>query len=399
MARLDQSYGVGGVVDLDAEIVSWRSQIRVARNGAAYALAGAEAGVLYRYSANGSPDRSFGESNGTYQLPQEARGSALEVDSAGRPLLAKVAEGRLAVRRLTSDGRIDRTFGDAGVVEFKCPCGAPGYRAVYIAPGRGGSATVIVTAGLYSGDTRSSSERVGTVFRLLRFRADGSPDSRFGGNGVATFSLRGVDGIGVRTAPTPGGGLYLATSECCETPPVLARVSRRGRLDRHFLATSGRSLGILRRLASPYSGIASVQVRRGGKIDLVGSRWDHGGFVLRLRPNGQRFRRYSEGGLRALPMSVEAAVAGDEGSPVVLTKFAYLEGRRLYRILPGGRIDPAFGSEGTRVTPRASGEELSLDALSRRRLVVSTTGVEFCRVSCPPAPAIARYLEPRRRHR
>jgi hypothetical protein len=418
VAQLDRSFGVNGVLDIappdPSPFVGTHpsaglqvTQIRAARSGAVYVLGRTsvcrnggcpQSDVVYRYDRHGSPDATFGGPNGFFDVPRSPINAVLDIDSVGRPLLTQIGDGHHAVvRRLRQDGQLDRSFGEQGVVELECACANSYPNWAGVSPGRGGSVMVVITAPLPQSGKYRSVEPAGTIFRIYRLRADGSVDRDIGRGGRVAFSLRGVDGGNV-TAPTPSGGLYLAGRECCDSgiPAFLARISARGRLDRRFLDVSRRSLKALRRLHSLSRWIVSVQVRRGGKIDLLGTSGEDRGFVLRLRPNGRRFQRYAKGGLRALPLPVASAVPGAEGSTIAVSEFVYGKGRRLFRILPGGRLDPSFGRSGTTVTGRLSGEGIQLDAVSGRRLALSTLGVQECRTSCAPTPSVARYLEPRR---
>jgi len=154
-----------------------------------------ESTAIYRYRADGSPDRSFGHAGRLVLFGPRRRRSAARALAAqpdGRVLIAgsmglrpgRHAGGRAAsLARLLPDGRLDRSFGRGGWATL--PAGLARLDAVV--PSGGG-----ILAG-------GRSPRGGKITEtLLRLRTDGRPDRSFGRGGAARRSWRNPTGLGVR---------------------------------------------------------------------------------------------------------------------------------------------------------------------------------------------------------
>ena len=154
-----------------------------------------ESTAIYRYRADGSPDRSFGRGGRLILFGPGRRRSAaraLVAQPDGRVLIAgsmglhpgRHAGGRVAwLARLLPDGRLDRSFGSGGWATL--PAGLARLEAVV--PSGGG-----ILAG-------GQSPRGGKITEtLLRLRTDGRPDRSFGRGGAARRSWRNAIGLGVR---------------------------------------------------------------------------------------------------------------------------------------------------------------------------------------------------------
>jgi uncharacterized delta-60 repeat protein len=397
--RLDPSFGNNGVVPIDLPLPApWQTQylndMSASYDGSSYVLVDHSqcdtsgclvAHALLRYTADGVLDPSFGGPGGFYELSEEPYNNAfLAVDSQGRPLLAEDFEGKIVIRRLTSAGTLDPTFGVGGVVTLDCACS--GSRIV---PGPAGTLTIV---------TRGE-EREGRSFRevtLIRLLADGSVDSGFGNEGRTTLMLPGAEPL-VDVVSSRKGAFYVAALGCCTwLGSYFVRVSARGQLDTRFDAAAHRSLLSLRKPKFNVKTMAVV-ARPRGKIDLLGYATGGKGFSLRLNPNGRIHRRYGRNGLQLLPHPVNSAALGSDGATMALTDGSTgVPG--VMRILADGRPDPRFdwspipggrGDRGLSVVPQAG-----------RKVLVLDRGVHECRGSCVIDPKLIRFLEgprPRRR--
>jgi hypothetical protein len=410
-ARLDPSFGQDGLVEVRPPLPApWRNQyirhMAAARDGSSFVLferqyCAGQAGCfssnnLFRYLGDGSLDSAFGGPDGTYELPQEGEGiPTFAVDSGGRPLLAQASAERVVVRRLTSSGAPDPSFGIDGAVAFECTCE---YGATQLVPGPRGVVTVALPRGRF-GNGRGVYGRTGTVLTLVRLEANGSRDRRFGHGGSTTFGLRGVEPF-IASATASGGALYLGGAECCGSgvPGYVVRVSARGRLDGPFTTASQRSLRSLRKLNSLQESVDAVLVRRGGGIDLLGSAGYEKGFVLRLNPSGHVHRRFGKNGLRVLPSPVVSAALGSDGATVAVSDENLSGVDVLMRIFAGGRLDPAFG-QGKPIPGSNADSGVSVVHQSGRKALVLDLGFHECRGYCPADPKLVRFLEgpPKRR--
>jgi hypothetical protein len=410
-ARLDQSYGQNGYVAVQPPLQApWQNQyirdMAATHDGDSFALferqrcAGScfSGNNLFRYFGDGSLDPNFGGSDGSYELPSEGEGiPALTVDSRGRPLIAQASTDHAVIRRLTSSGVPDPSFGTEGVVALQCNCE---YGGTQIVPGRGGTVTVVVSRGRFGQDPYGYG-RTGTIFTAVRLEADGSEDARFGKGGSSTFGLSGAEPP-VASATSKDGALYLAGAGCCgfDIPGYVVRLSARGRLDRRFMAATRRSVQAIRPLGSLRESINAVLVRPGGNIDLLGAAGYETGFVLRLNRSGRRHDDFGRHGLRVLPVPVASAALGSNGSTLAVSDEAASGADLLMRILKGGRLDRAFGSLGTSIAGSVGDFGLSVVHQVGRRALVLDLGNKECRGYCPADPKLVRFLEgpaPKRR--
>ncbi|HEY8810286.1 MAG TPA: hypothetical protein VIM28_09720 [Solirubrobacterales bacterium] len=409
--RLDRSYGQNGYVSVQPPLPApWQTQyirdMAAAHDGDSFALferqrcAGScsSSNSLFRYLGDGSLDPDFGGSDGSYELPSEGEGiPALAVDSQGRPLIAQVSTDHAVIRRLTSSGAPDPSFGAEGTVALQCNCEYGGTRIV---PGRRGMVTVVFSRGRY-GQGPTGYARTGTVFTAVRLEANGSEDARFGKGGSSTFGLRGAEPFAAATT-SKGGALYLGGAGCCgfDIPGYVVRVSARGRFDRRFTAATRHSLQAIRRLGSLQESINAVLVRPRGNIDLIGAAGYERGFVLRLNRSGHRHREFGHHGLRVLPVPVASAVLGSDGSTLAVSDESARGVDLLMRILEGGRLDRAFGNPGASIARSVGDFGLSVVHQVGRRALVLDRGEKECRGYCPADPKLVRFLEvsaPKRR--
>jgi len=195
---------------------------RLAVGVLACALACLGAGPVGEAGATGELDRSFG-TGGRIALGSfatKASLSALAVDSRGRAVVADEPDG-LAVRRLTVNGRDDRSFGRRGRAVLAGRKFAVATAVTVDAGGR------VVVAGQLAGHGA-------TGLVVARLNPDGSPDLSFGTRGVSVLHPPGSpagEGI-LRVIVTPDGVLVLGSRL------TLAHLTNTGSPDPRF-GTSG----------------------------------------------------------------------------------------------------------------------------------------------------------------
>lgn len=402
---LDRSYGQGGVVS--ATVPSSppgyldRTLFATAPDGSAYQLNDFKScsaatcstvDALYRWAPGGAFDASFG-SNGfapasnvaSFALAPASFGEALTVDSLGRPVVSRIESGRLVVRRFTPAGTPDPSFGVGGSATLSC--GDCERAQVWLLPAAKGRVVIEVQNTLPAPE-RGFGSALGGQVALTRLTPGGWPEKHFGSGGTATvqLGLRGYPGEG---AVTPKGAVLLGSTGCCSgSSAYLIRVSAKGKVDKKFGRAAGHSLARLSRQGESAEVVALLP-RANGRIELVGDDAIGGGFDLRLEANGER-ARFGKGGLKRLPFGVEAATLGLDGGifaigrPGIGSAFAY-------RLLAGGKVDPAFGKGGIEVPLFGSGYVLGTP--SRGKVLVFDAGRHECRGECPPTPGIARFRE------
>jgi uncharacterized delta-60 repeat protein len=132
--------------------------------------------LMARYNSDGSLDSSFGTGGRViHQIDTQLYASAAVLQTDGKIV---VADARKGLIRFNSDGGLDENFGTDGVAaynlaDFRYPA------AVVIQP----DGKITVTGNVPNATTGRSDVAV------LRFRSDGSPDETFGGGGRASYSI------------------------------------------------------------------------------------------------------------------------------------------------------------------------------------------------------------------
>jgi uncharacterized delta-60 repeat protein len=199
---LDPTFGTNGV----AKLVSGEGgAIALQPNGQFLVtglpgFAGSAGGIISRYNSNGSIDASFGIF-GSVGCPSPA--STVAVQGDGRIVLAgtltdlRTPPGSqdLAVFRYTADGSVDETFGTHGGVLasfFPAPANSAAF-AVLIEPNGD-----IVAAGQASQGNKPSQ------FAVARFTSLGQLDSTFGTGGMVTTSFGQMDSVAALALQTDG---------------------------------------------------------------------------------------------------------------------------------------------------------------------------------------------------
>jgi uncharacterized delta-60 repeat protein len=202
----DTTFGGGdGVVAVDSSVNDFFSDLALQDDGKIVTVGGsARDGVeVYRYNPDGSPDATFGTAGkASFAIINAGRrghsgGIAVAVQSDGRIVVGGATVGLddrkpdgidFALLRFNPDGTLDPTFGNGGVVvsDFS-PNDA--LQSLLLTPDGhiliGGS---VGTPGAFDAATAD--------FAVLRYNADGSLDTTFGGgDGIATADFGAVDQI------------------------------------------------------------------------------------------------------------------------------------------------------------------------------------------------------------
>ena len=169
----DQSYGEGGEAHLPPHFATEALVVR--RSGAALAvgrIAKREPMALFRLTPTGRPDRRFGKDGLAlvrWRKGAQARALAATFDRSGRIVLFGLFGLQTPLARLLPNGRLDRSFGNGGRINFKPEL------------------AVEVSAVSVAGDGRiylATSPEGGGETTLVRFRANGVRDRSFGKGGV-----------------------------------------------------------------------------------------------------------------------------------------------------------------------------------------------------------------------
>lgn len=400
---LDTSYGKNGVVDLTAPFVPPGEEresgglppfiaaraFAAADDGSAYVVIErgyckelcADGVFLERLDPRGRRVAAFGGDGGAV-LSQSANTFGVMTDAHGRPVVGALEGGDVVLRRFTPAGQPDRSFGDGGTLRLNCDCfGYPQLRLVRSPGGR-----ILVDVNVYLAPAHEPSHTFrADLFRLL---PDGRPDRSLGGSGSVSVKFR-APMLPSSVAVDERGAILLGGSSAHQI--FLERVGATGRADRSFARTVLSSARRLNRLGE-FPVLAAALPGPGGSVDVVGSSQERRGYYLRLRPGGRLERAFGTRGLVRLPFAVTAAIGGTRGAIFVAGVTTRYGGYRAFRVLPDGRPDPGYhGASGLPIP--VSGVRVHLATAGSGRVIVFDNGNYFCRSSCPPEPALARFLE------
>ncbi len=224
---LDSTFGTGGTV-----LTSFGGNLSAAFDVAvqpddkivAVGVAGSDFGIA-RYSANGTLDPTFGSGGlvtTDFGGSDQANGIALQPD--GKIVVVGPLQGKIGVARYNTDGSLDSTFGSGGKVMTDA---SPSFDGAFDVAVWSGKIVVGGGTGLY----RSGA----SDFQVVRYNADGSLDSSFGGGGIVTTDFGDSDNI-FGIAVTAGGKITAAGGTIGASPGdfAVARYNSDGSLDSTF---------------------------------------------------------------------------------------------------------------------------------------------------------------------
>jgi uncharacterized delta-60 repeat protein len=261
--------------------------------------------------------------------------------------------------RYNPDGTVDSSFGTSGKTNI--PWVAPLFErfsnGLRILPD--GKILISGTVTNFAFDT----------FAVFRFNADGSRDTSFGMNGVASASV-GSAGVGETLSVQPdgkivvAGNLFNCDSDACRAGGVgVTRFNDNGTIDTSFGAF-GQLI-----IASPNesSGVVDSAALPDGKILLIGEA-DHGSgtklLLSRLNPNGTLDASFGANGILHLNLDqpdnfVRQFALQPDGKIVFPTVNDAGQGTSvsttIVRLNPDGAFDDSFGSKGKVVIPVSEG--------------------------------------------
>jgi uncharacterized delta-60 repeat protein len=250
---------------------------------------------LARYDTDGTPDTTFGiDGVVTTDLTSgwdEANGVAIQANGkivvAGRAAPGNPWRPWFALARFRSDGTLDESFGDGGIVLTKFGVSGVAH-AIVLQPNHR-----IVVAGTNGGG-----------FALARYHADGSLDASFGKGGKVATLLPGDAPGNVNAIALQPDGKIVAAGAYDFFQFALARFKVHGGLDETF----------------GDDGFVVTDVGKGGE------QWASG---VVIQPNGKILAVGSEG-----PHEY-----GEDPPRFVLTRYR-----------PSGILDPAFGGGDGKLT-------------------------------------------------
>jgi len=354
-----------GFVTYDSGDDNWGDAVAIQSDGKIVVVGGSHNGTDYdilvlRYNTDGSLDSDFGINGvATYDSANWDYGLAVAIQSDGKIVVA----GRITVigtgddilvLRYNVDGSLDSGFGTNGVVIYDI-----GYSNLGDAVAIQSDGKIVVSGSSYDGPDRD--------VLVLRYNTDGSLDSGFGTNGVATYDSGNWDYGGLAVAIQSDGKIVVANrrnySGIVNTDVQVLRYNTDGSLDNSF-GTNG--------VATYDSGsndlVWGVALQSDGKIVVAGEssvNWDTGYedvLVLRYNPDGSLDNGFGTNGVVtygfdqgardksyavAIQPNGKIVVVGFSNPMVVGDSVTYLGSDVLVlRYNTVGSLDNSFGTNG-----------------------------------------------------
>ena len=322
-------------------------------------------GFAQRLSGDGSIDQAFaGLDPADRQVLDTVVAADGSVIGVGRHLIGS-DRVVLLVFRLDSDGVLDPTFGEAGLVHLFSDAGASAGSSVLL-----DSDGSVVVAGVRDGRM--------TVTRLL---ANGALDLTFADSGVYTGPAN--DELALPTIVRAATGGYRVTCQLVECH-VLA-LTAGGAVDESF-GTAGRAT-----LGQP-SNCSSMAAQDDGRLLVAGHR-DSEAFAIRLLASGERDETF-EASVVAESLREATALHVSEGGPIIVAGRG-AEGRApggvVMRLHASGALDTTFGNGGSTLIdlPSEYGKQPTVRDITVKGGTVLVAGDDG---GWPVRPFIARLL-------
>ncbi len=336
-------------------------------------------------AAPGDLDPSFGV-GGTVetQISSQASVAGLAIQADGKIVAGGNAYppgGMVALARYEPNGKLDTTFGSAGIVTGPA---LGNIQALALQP----NGRIVLVGSSSDSNTRRP------FFSIIRYRPDGSLDTTFGSEGL----VRGPDGAADAVALQADGRIVVAGTEPEQYALKLVRLNADGALDSSF-----GSNGSVRTLLGYAASASAVIVQPDGRILAAGARvpgnpppppppppapppppppgppplpWEIA--LLRYNANGSLDPSFGSSGVvttrlgrsQLNPPATFVALQPD-GKIVAASE---TEGRlALARYGPDGALDPTFGPNGIVVRPslQASGFPSGLALQTDGQIVIA----------------------------
>ena len=357
---LDPTFGIGGKAVTDfTNSTDWLSRIAVQSDGKIVAAGVSFPGNKYalaRYNPDGTLDATFGTGGKvTTVLSGNVQGGADgllllpggKIMISGSVDLPSSSNSSFALLRYNSDGSLDTTFGNGGLVTTNVgPDDDQAYRLALQSDGK------IVAAGRKGIFFYPADQRKGNV-ALARYNPDGSLDATFGNGGVVTSDFgQGLESYALALIIQPDGRIVIAGESSYEF--LVARYNSNGALDSSF----GGDGFALANFSSNWDAATDALLQSDGKIVLVG--WSevnspYDSFALaRFNSDGSFDQSLGNGGKVLLTDygDLNAVVLQSDGKLIALgSSNAFSDSTfQLLRFNVNGSLDTTFGSGGTVTT-------------------------------------------------
>ena len=357
---LDPAFGAGGSVAVDLAFDSDEARGVAVQSDGRIVMAGLTGTypegdfVLTRHTTEGALDRSFGEGGivltdfgSTHDLGQalaiQADGRIVAVGSSQIPDRAST----FAVARYQTDGSLDPSFGQGGEVLTDVGPSSDDAQAVAIQP----DGKIVVAGSVLSQNFTDGS------FGIVRYNTDGSLDGSFGAGGIVVVGFDSfLDAANVVLVQPDGRIVAVGTvSRIDGTADFgLARLNANGSLDTSF----SRDGKVTSDFSGLYDGAYGGALQADGKIVAGGFAAGQGFALARYTANGQLDPSFGGDGKVTTDSgmgSIGALVIQPDGN--ILAAGSGQGDLALCRYLPDGTLDPAFGDAGRVFTDIADDQD------------------------------------------
>jgi uncharacterized delta-60 repeat protein len=353
-------------------------------------LVGAGDAGLVRFNSDGTYDGAlfdFNEAPSLGAVTVQADGKLLAAGHSNHSYINEKED--FLVARYGPNGTPDPTFAGNGTATLDFAAREDQAKALAVEPG-GKIVVVGYSVGLDSDDVPSKD------FALARYRADGTLDPGFSGDGTRTTNFGGDDAA-YDLAVQPDGKILVAGSSSGDF--ALARYEPDGRLDHTFSGDGKLTVRFGRDRRG--TGALALVLRGDGRIVAAGG--ESGKFALvGLNPDGSRDSGFGGDGVVTTPFTGgEGYPSGAEVSDLALIGDRLLAAGRanadfaLARYRLGGRLDPDFSADGKLRTNFRSYNNAAAAAIAVQgdgRVLVAGTATWYSLDEPWGDGAIARYL-------
>lgn len=328
--------------------------------------------INYTHAQNGSLDKSYGQGGITLTraaiLGGTASASAIQADDKvliggyfqDSAAINSLYNGtNLVLQRYSKDGTLDESFGNEGNVVWRIDSpyiGAysNGWTAISIQP----DGRILATTSLYKKDWSLEppyNDRADVA--LARFKADGSPDSSFGTNGMVITDVNGQNADIKAMALQKDGKIVLTgqiTDNAYDNGPILViRYNADGTLDKTF----GKGTGYVAGKDVGYTNRA-ILIQPDGKILCGGSASEFSDYLFslfRYLPDGTPDAAFGANGKvqtffsETIFTKVNSLLLLEDGRILaggIAANKLYADNMTVVRYLANGAVDESFGKKG-----------------------------------------------------
>ena len=306
---------------------------------------------IVRYNTDGTMDNTFG-TNGIVNtnIGDIAFANSIALQSDEKIIVAGTAlingENKFAVVRYNTNGAVDNSFGDNGIV--LTPIGTSGATLTSTKIQQDGK---ILAAGHYYNGSNED-------FVLMRYTSDGTLDDSFGTNGIVTTQVGASSDYAYSMAIQNDGKIILAGSGFQTNDDyALVRYNNDGTIDNTFgingkvFTQVGAANDVAKTVLLQDDGkiIAAGYSYNGANYDFSIARYDTSGFLD--EPFGTIGRTITNVGI-GNDYAYSAAIKSD--GKIVLAGYSYNNNDNDFAIIqykPDGIIDSSFGTNGIVTTP------------------------------------------------